>query len=215
MVLNIQNGYVSETSIKENAWTLARYAAICQSYGLAPIIEPEVMMTGGHSLRICAYWTEKILSAVYRACIEQEVILEGTLLKPNMCLPGIAYTGERRVADNARATVQVLRRTVPSAVRGIMFLSGGQSEEEATQHLNAINENYGDQLPWAVSFSFGRALQRSCLDAWKGQDSNTKAAQEAFKLRAKANGAAQKGTYDGFARTEDAQKALVVKGYVG
>jgi fructose-bisphosphate aldolase class I len=211
-VLQIQNGYISETSIRENAWTLARYARICQEYGLAPIVEPEILMDGNHPLEVCQYWTEKVVSACYKALVDQNVILEGTMLKPNMCLPGSNYKGKRSIKGNALATVTALRRTVPSAVPSINFLSGGQSEEEATEHLNAMNQ-LGD-LPWTVSFSYGRALQKSCLQAWLGKEENVKKAQEALLLRAKANSMAQLGKYDGFAATEESKKKLFVQGYV-
>jgi len=210
-VLVIQNGYISETAIKENAWGLARYAAICQSKGLVPIVEPEILMDGNHSLKVNQYWTEKVITACYKALSDNNVILEASLLKPNMCLPGKQYQGKRAMADNAKATVTALRRSVPAAVPGIMFLSGGQSEEEATMNLNEINKQ-GD-LPWSASFSYGRALQQSCLKAWKGDDANIKAGQDAFMVRAKANSDAQLGKYTGDAATEDSKKTLYEKGY--
>jgi len=210
-VLVINNGYISETAIKENAWGLARYAAICQSKGLVPIVEPEILMDGAHSLRINQYWTEKVVTACYKALSDCNVVLEATLLKPNMCLAGKAAAGKKKMADNALATVTALKRSVPAAVPGIMFLSGGQSEEEATQNLNAIN-SLGD-LPWSASFSFGRALQQSCLKAWKGDDANAKAAQDAFIVRAKANSEAQLGKYNGDAASDDAKATLFEAGY--
>jgi len=210
-VLVIQNGYVSEAAIKENAWGLARYAAICQSKGLVPIVEPEILMDGTHSLRVNQYWTEKVVAACYKALSDCNVVLEATLLKPNMCLPGKQNKDAKSVEANAKATVQALRRSVPAAVPGIMFLSGGQSEEEATMNLNAIN-SLGD-LPWSASFSFGRALQQSCLKAWKGVDANLKAGQDALMVRAKANSDAQLGKYTGDAATEDSKKTLYEAGY--
>jgi len=210
-VLVIQNGYISEAAIKENAWGLARYAAICQSKGLVPIVEPEILMDGEHSLQVNQYWTEKVIAACYKALSDNNVILEASLLKPNMCLPGKQYKGKRSIDDNAKATVQALKRSVPSAVPGIMFLSGGQSEEEATLNLNAIN-SLGD-LPWSASFSYGRALQQSTLKAWKGDDANLKAAQDALIVRAKANSEAQLGKYDGSAASEESKKTLYEKGY--
>jgi len=211
-VCTIQNGYVSQTAISETAWTLARYAAICQANGLVPIVEPELLMDGPHSLKVCQYWTEKIVTACYKALSDQEVILEATLLKPNMCLPGSEYTGKRSIADNAASTVQMLRRCVPAAVPGITFLSGGQSEEEATQNLNAMNKDR--QLPWSATFSYGRALQKSCLAAWQGSDANLEAGQKALLARAKANSDAQLGEYDGSAATEESKQSLYQKGYV-
>jgi len=210
-VLVIQNGYISETAIKENAWGLARYAAICQSKGLVPIVEPEILMDGTHSLRVNQYWTEKVVTACYKALSDCNVILEATLLKPNMCLPGKQFKGAKSMEANAKATVQALKRSVPSAVPAIVFLSGGQSEEEATMNLNAINSQ-GD-LPWSASFSYGRALQQSCLKAWKGEDANLKAGQDALMVRAKANSDAQLGKYTGDAATEDSKKTLYEAGY--
>lgn len=210
-VLVIQDGVISETAIKENAWGLARYAAICQSKGLVPIVEPEILMDGAHSLKINQYWTEKVVAACYKALSDNNVILEASLLKPNMCLPGKQSKGNKTMEANALATVTALKRSVPAAVPGIMFLSGGQSEEEATMNLNAINK-LGD-LPWSASFSYGRALQQSCLKAWKGEDANLKAGQEAFLKRAKANSDAQLGKYTGDAATEDSKKTLYEKGY--
>jgi len=210
-VLVINNGYISETAIKENAWGLARYAAICQSKGLVPIVEPEILMDGPHSLKINQYWTEKVVAACYKALSDNNVVLEATLLKPNMCLAGKGYKGKKSMEDNALATVTALKRSVPSAVPGIMFLSGGQSEEEATMNLNAIN-SLGD-LPWSASFSYGRALQQSCLKAWKGEDGNLKAAQDALVVRAKANSEAQLGKYKGDAATDDAKATLFEAGY--
>merc|ERR1712154_130800 len=210
-VLVINNGYISETAIKENAWGLARYAAICQSKGLVPIVEPEILMDGTHSLKVNQYWTEKVIAACYKALSDNNVILEATLLKPNMCLPGKQNKDKRSMKDNAVATVTALKRSVPSAVPGIMFLSGGQSEEEATMNLNEINK-VGD-LPWSASFSYGRALQQSCLKAWMGKKENVKAAQDALIVRAKANSEAQLGKYSGDAATEDSKKTLYEKGY--
>jgi len=166
-------------------------------------------MDGDHSLKVNQYWTEKVVSACYKALSDNNVILECSLLKPNMCLPGKQYKGKRSIDDNAAATVTALKRSVPAAVPGIMFLAGGQSEEEATMNLNAINK--GTNLPWSASFSYGRALQQSCLKAWKGDDKNLKAAQDAFTLRAKANSEAQLGKYDGSAATEDQRKHYMKK----
>jgi len=210
-VLSIQNGKISETSIKETAWTLARYAAISQANGLVPIVEPEIMMDGDHDIATCQYWTERTLSACYKALADQHVILEGTLLKPNMVLAGKQFKGARSIEENAERTLTALRRTVPAAVPGINFLSGGQSEEEATLNLNAMNKLGGN--PWSLSFSYGRALQASCLKTWKGKDQNRGAAQQAFLMRAKANGYANLGKYDGFAADDNSKASLYQKGY--
>merc|ERR1712038_482942 len=184
-VLKIQNNTISETSIKETAWTLARYAAICQNNGLCPIVEPEILMDGDHSLAPCQKMTEKTLAAVYKALADQNVLLEGSLLKPNMVLKGKQNEDPTTFEQNALATVTALRRTVPAAVPGITFLSGGQTEEEATMNLNAINSLPG--RPWSCTFSFGRALQASVLKAWMGDSANVKAAQDALLKRGKAN----------------------------
>merc|ERR1712060_58209 len=148
-VLSIQNGKISDTSIRETAWTLARYAAISQANGLCPIVEPEIMMDGEHDAATNQFWTEKVLAATYKAMSDQHCILEASLLKPNMVLPGKQWNGKRSYEENAIRTVTALRRTVPSAVPGINFSSGGQSEEEATMNLNAMNK-LGNS-PWSLS----------------------------------------------------------------
>jgi len=194
-VVKISKNTPSPHAIQETAWGLASYAAICQQNGLAPIVEPEILMDGNHSIEICQYWTEKVLAACYKALSDQNVILEGTLLKPNMVINGQDCEKKANTAEIAKATVQALQRTVPPSVPGIMFLSGGQSEEEASERLNALNSMDLGPRPWKLSFSYGRALQASCLKAWKGKPENVKAAQEAFMERAQANGEAQLGRY--------------------
>lgn len=211
-VLKIQNNTISETSIKETAWTLARYAAICQNNGLCPIVEPEILMDGEHSLATCQKMTEKTLAACYKALNDQNVLLEGSLLKPNMVLKGKQCNDKTTFEDNAIATVTALRRTVPAAVPGICFLSGGQTEEEATRNLNAIN-SVDMGRPWSCTFSFGRALQGSVLQAWKGDAANVKAAQDALMQRGKANSEANLGKYSGWAETEASKQSLYKKGY--
>jgi len=210
-VLVIQNGIIEETSIKETAWTLARYAAVCQRGGLVPIVEPEILMDGDHSLAVNQYWTEKTLSACYKALVDQRVLLEGTILKPNMCCAGKQCKEKNTFEANGKATVTALQRTLPAAVPGVTFLSGGQSEEEATRNLNAINKL--PNRPWNLSFSFGRALQASALQAWQGKDENKEAAQKVFVERAKANSEANLGKYSGWAANEDSKKILYEKGY--
>jgi len=195
-VLKIGGGRPSQLSIIENANVLARYASICQSAGLVPIVEPEILPDGDHDLATCEAATERVLSYVYRALNEHNVYLEGTLLKPNMVTGGFGCATKYTPYDIAAATVTALQRTVPAAVPGITFLSGGQSEEDASVNLDAINKLPG-RKPWALSFSYGRALQASVLDAWKGQDSACDAAKSEFKKRAKANGAASLGEYKG------------------
>jgi len=211
-VLKIQNNTISETSMKETAWTLARYAAICQNNGLCPIVEPEILMDGSHSLATCQKMTEKTLAAVYKALNDQNVLLEGSLLKPNMVLQGKECEDKSTFPVNGAATVAALRRTVPAAVPGITFLSGGQSEEEATMNLNAINM-VDEGRPWSCTFSFGRALQASVLKTWQGKPENVKAAQEMLMKRAKANSEANLGTYTGWAADENAKATLYQKGY--
>ncbi|KAM4732265.1 fructose-bisphosphate aldolase B [Anableps anableps] len=193
-VLKISDGCPSALAIAENANVLARYASICQQNGLVPIVEPEILPDGNHDLQRCQYVTEKVLAAVYKALNDHHVYLEGTLLKPNMVTAGHSCTKKYTPEDVALATVTTLRRTVPAAVPGICFLSGGQSEEEASLNLNAMNQ-VPLHRPWKLTFSYGRALQASALAAWLGKDANKKAAQEAFCSRAKINGLASKGEY--------------------
>ncbi|XP_015261701.1 PREDICTED: fructose-bisphosphate aldolase B [Gekko japonicus] len=193
-VLKITNTTPSPLAIQENANTLARYASICQQHGLVPIVEPEILPDGDHDLQRCQYVTEKVLAAVYKALIDHHVYLEGTLLKPNMVTAGHACSRKYTSEEVAMATVTALRRTVPAAVPGICFLSGGQSEEEASINLNAINLCPLPK-PWKLTFSYGRALQASALAAWVGKAENKKAAQEAFCTRAKINGLACRGQY--------------------
>merc|ERR1719483_698444 len=212
-VLAIVDGDIPQAAITETAWTLARYAAICQANGLAPIIEPEILMDGDHSLEVCERCTTKVLSAVYAACQAQDVLLEGTLLKPNMCLAGKQNSNPATFEKNAEATVRALRRTLPAAVPGVTFLSGGQTEEEATRNLNAINA-VDTIRPWSCTFSFGRALQKSVLMAWQGKEENVKAAQETLMVRAKANGEANLGKYNGWAASDAAKQDLYKANYV-
>jgi len=201
--LKITDKEPSELAILENAHGLARYATICQENGLVPIIEPEIMMDGTHSLARCQEVTEHVLSVVFRVCSEYHVFLEGALLKPNMVTPGHESSEYKTTSPDAigKATVTALARTVPPALPGVTFLSGGQSEEEASVNLNAINAYNGHKKPWSLTFSYGRALQGSCLDAWKGQKDNVLAAQNALLTRAKANSLAQQGQYKGTGAT--------------
>uniref|UniRef100_A0A8D0ER55 Fructose-bisphosphate aldolase n=1 Tax=Strix occidentalis caurina TaxID=311401 RepID=A0A8D0ER55_STROC len=182
-VLKISEHTPTRLAVLENANVLARYASICQQNGIVPIVEPEILPDGDHDLKHCQYITEKVLAAVYKALSDHHVYLEGTLLKPNMVTPGHACTKKYSPEEIAMATVTALRRTVPPAVPGITFLSGGQSEEEASLNLNAINR-CPLARPWALTFSYGRALQASALKAWAGKKDNTKAAQEEYVKRA-------------------------------
>jgi len=190
-VLRIGPNTPSPLAIQENANVLARYAATCQAAGLVPIVEPEVLCDGEHSLERCMKVTEKVLAAVYKALSDHHVYLEGTLLKPNMVTPGQSCPQKATPAEVARATVLAFSRTIPPAVPGVVFLSGGQSETEASANLCAINQFTGAAKPWRLSFSFGRALQASCLKAWAGKD--IKAGQEELLRRAEINGLASMG----------------------
>ena len=192
-VIDIDEGIPSCYAIHTNAHALARYAKICQEGGLCPIVEPEVIMDGAHDIGRCQEVTEEVLEVVYRELRLQEVYLEGTILKPNMIISGKKCATQASAEDVAQKTVETLLRCVPAAVPGIMFLSGGQSEEDATTHLDLMNA--GSDLPWKLSFSYGRALQQSALSAWKGDSANVAAGQQAFLERARANSQACAGTY--------------------
>lgn len=184
----------SKLAIIENANVLARYASICQSARIVPIVEPEILPDGDHDLARCQQVTEEVLSAVYKALNDHHVYLEGTLLKPNMVTPGQQCPKRSTPQEIASATVIALQRTVPPAVTGITFLSGGQSEEEASVNLDAINKFPGKK-PWALTFSYGRALQASVLKAWGGKADQVAAAQDELIKRAKANALACQGKY--------------------
>lgn len=203
----------SKVAIDENAQTLARYASICQANGLVPIVEPEVLMDGDFSIETAAIATEKILAACYKALSDHHVLLEGTLLKPNMVRSGSDAAVQASAEEIATATVRCLQHTVPCAVPGITFLSGGMSEENASLALSFIN-NVSGPRPWSLTFSYGRALQQSCLKSWLGKAENIKAAQDALMGRAKANSLAQQGKYTGGIGGEGANVSTFVKGYV-
>ncbi|XP_070500197.1 fructose-bisphosphate aldolase isoform X2 [Chironomus tepperi] len=194
-VLKIGKNTPSYQAIMENANVLARYASICQSQRIVPIVEPEILPDGDHDIERCQKVSEVVLAAVYKALSDHHVYLEGTLLKPNMVTAGMQYKGTKPTPEQvALATVTALRRTVPAAVPGVTFLSGGQSEEEASVNLNAINNV--PKRPWALTFSYGRALQASVLRAWKGKKENVKAAQDELLMRARANALACQGKYE-------------------
>jgi fructose-bisphosphate aldolase class I len=201
-VIAIGPGLPTNRAIRANAHALARYAALCQEGGVVPIVEPEVLMDGDHTIERCFDASGATLHAVFHALHEQGVALEGMLLKPNMVLSGEACARQAGVPEVAAATVACLRRTVPAAVPGVVFLSGGQSEERATAHLNAMNAS-GASHPWALSFSYGRALQTAALRAWRGDPARVTAGQEAFHHRARMNGAARRGRY-----TPDLERAI-------
>ncbi|XP_069047441.1 fructose-bisphosphate aldolase B [Lepisosteus oculatus] len=213
-VLKISESCPSSLAIAENANVLARYASICQQNGLVPIVEPEILPDGDHDLLRCQYVTEKVLSAVYKALNDHHVYLEGTLLKPNMVTAGHSCSKKYTPQEVAMATVTALRRTVPAAVPGICFLSGGQSEEEASLNLNAMNQ-CSLPRPWKLTFSYGRALQASALSAWGGKPGNKQAAQTAFCTRAKINGLAAKGEYKPSGQADQsATQSLYTASYV-
>jgi len=193
-VLKIGKNTPSYQAMLENANVLARYASICQQNGLVPIVEPEVLPDGDHDLDRAQKVTETVLAFVYKALSDHHVFLEGTLLKPNMVTAGQSCATKFTPEQVAKATVTALQRTLPSAVPGVTFLSGGQSEEEASVHLNAINQ-YSGKKPWALTFSYGRALQASVLRAWAGKAENVKAGQEELQKRATANSQAAVGKY--------------------
>jgi fructose-bisphosphate aldolase class I len=179
--------------IAANAHALARYAALCQEVGLVPVVEPEVLMNGSHSLARCQAVTEAVLRSVFQELVRQGVLLEALILKPNMVTAGLDCTVQNTASEVADATLQCLLRAVPAAVPGITFLSGGQSGELASSRLNAMHA--GRATPWPLSFSFARALQHPALGIWAGQDTNRVAAQKALMHRAQCNSAALKGEY--------------------
>jgi fructose-bisphosphate aldolase class I len=194
-VITIGRDIPSSTCIAANAHALARYAAICQAAGLVPIVEPEVLMDGDHTIERCEEVTEWTLNAVYEALYMNRVTLENSVLKPSMVISGKSCARQADVDEVAERTVRVLRRSVPAAVAGIVFLSGGQSDELATAHLNAMNRKFSVNLPWPLSFSYGRALQQPALKAWKGSASNVAAAQAALLHRSRMNSLATLGKY--------------------
>ncbi|MEO5797243.1 MAG: class I fructose-bisphosphate aldolase [Rhodoferax sp.] len=194
-VIAIGDGLPTNASISANAHALARYAGLCQELGLVPIVEPEVLMTGDHTLLRCAEVTERVLHAVFEQLYVQGVQLEGLLLKPNMALPGLACAEQNTVDEVADATVMCLLRTVPAAVPGIAFLSGGQTGVQASNRLNAMNQRFKKRMPWALTFSFSRAIQYPALDIWHGDSGKAQQAQHALQHRAACNRAARGGEY--------------------
>lgn len=200
-VYTISNTTPSELAILTNAEVLARYAAICQDQGIVPIVEPEVLIDGDHTLEQCEAVSEPVLKAVFDALSRHKVSLEHIVLKPSMVIKGKQSSEKTSVEEVAKATLRVLRRTVPAAVPTINFLSGGQSPEEATAHLNAMNKM--GPLPWHLSFSYARALQDYAMKTWLGQTKNVKAAQQEFYKRAKLNSLASKGQYTEVMESKD------------
>ena len=195
-VITISDGIPSRGCIEANAQALARYAALCQEAGLVPVVEPEVLMDGDHTLQRCFEVTEEVLRTVFNQLYTQGVLLEGMILKPNMVLPGLTCPKQETVDEVADATVRCLLRAVPAAVPGIAFLSGGQSGELASARLNAMNVRFKSRLPWALAFSFARAIQQPALEIWQGEEAHVLAAQQALYHRARCNRAARRGEYD-------------------
>jgi fructose-bisphosphate aldolase class I len=195
-VITLGEGLPSMDCIEANADALASYAKLCQEAGLVPIVEPEVLMDGEHSLAECRNVTEDVLRIVFNHLYTKGVALEGMILKPNMVLPGLTCKKQESIEEVADATINCLMRIVPAAVTGIAFLSGGQSAELASARLNDMNVKYKSQLPWALTFSFARAIQQPALEIWKGLDANVEEAQKALYHRAKCNQAACRGEYN-------------------
>jgi fructose-bisphosphate aldolase class I len=193
-VIDVGAAIPTPFALEANAHALARYAALCQEASIVPIVEPEVLMDGDHTLARCEEVTDATLEAVFDALFSHRVRLEGMVLKPNMVIAGKKCPTQATAQQVAEATVRCLKRRVPSAVPGIAFLSGGQSEADATLHLSLMNRTGG--LPWQLSFSYGRALQQSTLDAWQGKSANVAAAQRVFLKRARLNGMARDGRYE-------------------
>ena len=208
-VVSIPNG-PSALAVKEAAWGLARYAAISQDNGLVPIVEPEILLDGEHGIDRTFEVAQKVWAEVFFYMAENNVMFEGILLKPSMVTPGAECKDRATPEQVAEYTLKLLQRRIPPAVPGIMFLSGGQSEVEATLNLNAMNQSAN---PWHVSFSYARALQNTCLKTWGGRPENVNAAQEALLIRAKANSLAQLGKYTGEGESDDAKKGMYVKNY--
>lgn len=207
-VIALGDGIPSWGCIEANAHALARYASLCQEVGLVPIVEPEVLMEGDHTLERCSEVTEEVLRTVFSQLYSQRVKLEGLILKPNMALPGLTCPKQEAVDEVADATVKCLLRAVPAAVPGIMFLSGGQSPELASARLNAMNVRFESRLPWALAFSFARAIQQPALEIWHGKQANVSAAQQALDHRAKCNRAARRGEYNAAMESDQAESSL-------
>lgn len=194
-VITIGEGTPSTGCLEANAHLLARYASLCQEAGLVPIVEPEVLMDGAHTLQRCFEVTEQTLRLVFAQLAAQRVLLEGMILKPNMIVPGLQCPKQNSVEEVADATVSCFRRVVPVAVPGVAFLSGGQSSELASERLNMMNTKYKTKVPWALSFSFARAIQQPGMEIWGGDSANVAAAQKSMYHRASCNRSARRGEY--------------------
>jgi len=207
-VITINEDTPTKGSIEANMHELARYAALCQENGIVPIVEPEVLMDGDHSIKKCQKVTEKVLKTLFKQLEKQKVDLRGIILKPNMVLPGLKSPKQASIDKVAKATVSTLLKCVPPTVPGIAFLSGGQPAELATAHLNAMHVKYKGKLPWALTFSFARAIQQPAMETWKGLDKNVKAAQKLLYERASLDNAARRGEYT--PDMEQANKPLIL-----
>ncbi len=194
-VIKIDEGIPTRRCIENNANALARYAALCQEAGLVPMVEPEVLMEGNHSLAKCAAVTQNVLLLTFGQLHKQRVLTEGMILKPNMVLPGKDSSDQSNTETFAEATVKCLMRTVPASIPGVAFLSGGQSSQQASARLSTMNARYKFEVPWALTFSFSRALQYPSMEIWNGKDENVEQAQKALYHRAKCNQAACAGNY--------------------
>jgi fructose-bisphosphate aldolase class I len=194
-VIKIGAGIPSHACMASNAHSLAYYAALCQEVGLVPIIEPEVLMEGDHTIERCIEVTEDVLHIVFQQLYDYGVMMEGIILKPNMIMPGLSCAKQATINEVADATVQCLLRSLPAAVQGIAFLSGGQSGEQASAHLNAMNVRFKNKIPWALAFSFARAIQQPALKIWGGNEANIVLAQQALYYRAFCDVAARRGEY--------------------
>lgn len=213
-VLKIGNGLPSNLAIDENCWALARYASICQQNGLVPIVEPEILADGDHDIVTSQAINERVWANQVKALNDQNVLLEGCLIKPNMVTPGNSHASRSTTKSEeiAARTLTFLLRTIPPALPGVCFLSGGQSELEATNNLN--NMNKAVKRPWSLTFSFGRALQNTCIKTWNGSDANLKDAQDALIVRAKANSEANQGKFVSDGNDKGASESLIVENYV-
>ena len=204
-VITIGEGIPSRACIEANAHGLARYAALCQAGGLVPIVEPEVLIDGNHSLQKCYQVTDTTLHAVFHQLYMQDVAYDQMILKPSMVVPGKDSGEKASVEAVAEATIQCLLKNVPATVAGIAFLSGGQTKEDSSAHLNEMNKQFGDQCPWPVTFSYARAIQQPALEHWAGVPAHVDVAQQKLLHRAKCNSLASQGAY-----TSDLEKQLVL-----
>jgi len=207
-VITIDEGLPTCACIHANAHALARYAALCQEAGLVPLVEPEVVMTGSHTLGRCCEVTEHFIRAMFNEFYGQRVMVEGIILKPNMILPGLECPWQESVNEVADATVGCLMRVVPADIAGITFLSGGQSPALAYARLNAMNVRFKSHLPWPLSFSFARAIQQPAMAIWQGEAANANAAQDALRHRARCNHAARWGEYTAAMETPVTRKPI-------